>query len=408
MALLLVGALAVGCGGGGAAGDCGPCADGCCSAAGACLSQAFQTEQACGSGGGVCGACAGGQTCVHGQCAAASASCTPACDALTQDCVGGQCVARGGLQADACGGSCAFCGGTCDANTRSCFGGTCNASGTSGAGGGGGLGGLLPASCASCSPGQPGAARQCCDPMTQLCVAPDGITSCASASTGWCGGCGASGSGGGVGIGVGGLCSGCRRADGSCVALGVGQGLSDGLCGRDGEQCMSCRDQSASCDAAQGICQFRERTWRVCAQSAVIDASVTWDPLDSYFPPTFAGLVTLGTPNATQNLTGMSAVKGVIPLPRGGTQEIWTSIFNGSSCVRGVTESALAGGTSGGVVVSIWETDMFDPDDAAGACSFRVESLDLMYGSQTIQLTQANGQCTGHVGMVAITLTPES
>jgi len=178
--------------------------------------------------------------------------------------------------------------------------------------------------------------------------------------------------------------------------------MSDGQCGRDGEQCLSCRDQGATCDAVQGICKGRERNWRVCVNSAVVDGDVEWDLFESFSPPSFSGLVTLGAPSATQNMTGMPAIEG-----RAGAKKTWTAVFGGSTCVRGVSEAALAGGSASGVVVSVWEDDLFQ-DDSAGSCSLRIESMDLLRGSQTMQLTQANGECSGHVGMVTISLTPES
>ena len=97
----------------------------------------------------------------------------------------------------------------------------------------------------------------------------------------------------------------------------------------------------------------------------------------------------------------MSAAKTMI-----GDQKVWLAPL-GNACLSNVAESALAGGMASSVVVSLWDDDLLN-DDTAGGCSLRVEPINLLYGSQTLTLTQANGECYGHVGQVSVTIAPSN
>ena len=187
--------------GGGSGSDGGTCnatscANGCCTAAGVCITNT--TPSRCGTGGATCSSCMMGNTCVSGACA----PCTGCIDINTGTCQGGM----SGTQCGKMGGFCQTCdsaaGQTCQGGT--CFGGTtCNATTCQGCCDGNNC--RLPNTYtnAQCGQGAPGAA----------CVTCLAGAMCDAADAGMCFGGGGTGGGGGGFPGLdGGFGAGCTTS----------------------------------------------------------------------------------------------------------------------------------------------------------------------------------------------------
>jgi hypothetical protein len=173
---------ATGGGSGNDGGTCGPtnCANGCCTAAGVCITNT--TPSRCGAGGAACSSCMMGNTCVSGACT----PCAGCIDINTGACQGGMT----NMQCGKMGGFCQACdqqaGQTCQSGT--CFGGTsCNATTCQGCCDGNNCKVPSMYSTAQCGQGAFGAA----------CIACLAGATCDALDAGACVGGGGTGGGGG-------------------------------------------------------------------------------------------------------------------------------------------------------------------------------------------------------------------
>lgn len=237
--------------GGGSTGTCDAtnCANGCCTAAGVCITDTSPTK--CGAGGALCSPCSMGQTCIAGACT----DCAGCVDPQT-----GSCVTT--FTDDRCplNGAASFCtkcddnaGQTCrvvpPATIAGCQGGTtCNSTTCAGCCDGNDCKEPSEFSNAQCGTGTAG----------QACVTCTNGASCDVTGTGQCEGGGPIGGGTGGGLGVPGMCDSTTPCpSGQCCDLMLGLmgtcvGLGDPCGSLSGD--LACLISDCTCQSS-GQCR---------------------------------------------------------------------------------------------------------------------------------------------------------